>query len=133
MKYSLDTNVCIRYINGRAPGLRSKIPTIPAADIAVCSIVRGELFYGSSKSATPDISLAKQIRFLRPYATLAFDDRTAAVYGTLRAHLERIGQPIGFHDLMIAAIALANGLTLVTHNVAEFSRVPGLKLEDWEA
>jgi tRNA(fMet)-specific endonuclease VapC len=132
MKYSLDTNVCIRYINGRAPRLRAKLPTIPANDIIVCSIVRGELFYGSSKSQTAEISLAKQLRFLRPYASLPFDDRAAVKYGAIRTRLEKSGQPIGIHDMLIAAIALANDLIVVTHNLDEFSRIEGLRLEDWE-
>src|SRR5664279_4325593 len=133
MKYTLDTNVCIRYINGRAPNLRTKIPTIPAHEIVVCSIVRGELFYGSSKSQTPEVSLAKQLRFLRPSATLPFDDQAAVLYGTLRANLEKQGLPIGVHDMLIAAIVLANNLIVVTHNVDEFGHINGLKIEDWEA
>jgi tRNA(fMet)-specific endonuclease VapC len=63
---------------------------------------------------------------------LPFDDRAAGEYGKLRDHLSRIGQMIGPNDLLIAGIALANGLTLVTHNTVEFSRVPGLPLEDWQ-
>lgn len=61
-----------------------------------------------------------------------FDDLAAERYGELRAHLDAAGTPIGPNDLMIASIALANSLTLVTHNTGEFSRVPGLRLEDWQ-
>ena len=61
-----------------------------------------------------------------------FDRDAARIYGSLRADLERAGTMIGPNDLMIASIALAHGLTLVTHNAAEFARVPGLKVEDWE-
>ncbi len=64
---------------------------------------------------------------------LPFDSLAARVYGALRAHLERSGTMIGPNDLMIASIAFARGLTLVSHNVAEFARVPGLVVEDWEA
>src|SRR5215510_14666683 len=109
-----------------------KIPTIPANEIIVCSVVRGELFYGSSKSQTPQASLAKQVRFLQPYATFPFDDRAATVYGSLRADLERQGLVIGIHDMMIAAIALVNNLIVVTHNTREYGRVVGLQIEDWE-
>ena len=66
------------------------------------------------------------------FVSLPFDDAAASVYAIIRAHLESAGTPIGPYDLQIAAIALANGLTLVTHNTREFSRVPGLLLEDWE-
>ena len=70
--------------------------------------------------------------FCRPFQSLAFDDRAAAEYGKIRADLASQGTPIGPNDLMIASIALSNGLTLVTHNTNEFSRVLGLKLEDWQ-
>jgi len=61
MKYTLDTNTCIRYINGRSPLVRQKLPTIPASEIVICSIVRAELFYGAAKSQTPEVSLKKQL------------------------------------------------------------------------
>ena len=132
MIFSLDTNTCIRYISGRAPKLRLKLPTIPSGEIIVCSVVRAELFYGAAKSQTPNQSLTKQTRFLRPYATVAFDDMAATAYAQLRAYLETRGIPIGGNDMLIAAIALAHNLILVTHNTSEFSRVPGLQIEDWE-
>lgn len=132
MKYLLDTNTCIRYINGRSLEIRLKLPTIPARDIVVCSIVRAELFYGAAKSRTPAQSLEKQARFLRPYATLTFDDSAADEFGRIRAYLERNGTPIGPYDMQIAAIALVHGLIVVTHNTSEFGRINGLKLEDWE-
>ena len=64
--------------------------------------------------------------------SLPFDDSAAEEYGRIRAHLANLGTPIGPNDLLIAAIALANKITLVSHNTAEFSRVPGLILEDWQ-
>ncbi len=132
MKYLLDTNTCIRYINGRAPRLRLKLPTVSANDIAVCAIVVAEMFFGAAKSNTPQRSLAKQQAFLRPYVSLPFDDKAAIAYAQIRANLEKLGTPIGPLDLLIAAIALANDLILVTHNTAEFGRIDGLKIEDWE-
>lgn len=77
-------------------------------------------------------SRSNQNQFLRPYNTLAFDDKAGEVYGRIRSVLERKGTPIGSNDLLIAAIALSNHLILVTHNTREFSRVEGLMLEDWE-
>jgi tRNA(fMet)-specific endonuclease VapC len=133
MKYSLDTNTCIRYINGRAPKVREKIPTVPARDIVVCSVVRGELAYGAAKSQTPQRSAEKQQQFLEPYASVPYDDLAAQMFGQIRAYLEKQGTPIGPYDMQIAAIALVHDLILVTHNVAEFSRVPDLQIEDWEA
>lgn len=133
MKYSLDTNTCVRYINGRSSQILKKLPTIPASEIIVCSVVRAELFYGASRSQTPEVSLLKQERFLSPYATIPFDDSAARIYGRIRATLESKGQPIGAHDIMIAAIAIAHDLTVVTHNMKHFSWVQELRIEDWEA
>jgi tRNA(fMet)-specific endonuclease VapC len=132
MMYLLDTNACIRYINGRSPQIRAKLPTIPLAEIAVSAITKAEMFYGSAKSQTPEQSLKKQLEFLITVQSLPFDDSAATEYGRLRAFLEKQGTPIGSNDMLIAAIALAHNLILVTHNTAEFGRVPGLKLEDWE-
>lgn len=133
MKYLLDTNTCIRYMNGRSPKLVAKLRTIPAREIIVCSIVRAELAFGVAKSQTGESSLAKQQHFLKPYDSLPFDDHAVSYYGVIRATLEKRGTPIGSNDLFIAAIALSRDLTLVTHNLREFERVDGLKLEDWEA
>jgi len=132
MKYSLDTNTCIRYLNRRSDALRQKLPTIHAREIVVCSVVRGELAFGAAKSQTPEESAAKQIRFLEPYATLPYDDQAAGVYGRIRATLEKAGTPIGPYDMQIAAIALVHGLIVVTHNTREFARIAGLQVEDWE-
>jgi tRNA(fMet)-specific endonuclease VapC len=132
MKYLLDTNTCIRYINGRAPKLRLKLPTIPMVDVVVCDIVVAELFYGAAKSSTPTESLAKQQAFLQPYISLPFDGKAAMHYGFIRAQLEKQGTPIGSLDMLIAAIVFANDLILVTHNTTEFRRVSDLKIEDWE-
>jgi len=132
MKYLLDTNTCIRYMNGRALALREKIPNILAQDIIVCSIVRAELAYGAGKSQTPEATEAKHARFLRPYASLSFDDAASQYYGKIRALLDKKGTPIGNNDALIAAIGLAHNLILVTHNTREFSRIDGLIIEDWE-
>ena len=133
MTYLLDTNVCIRYLNGRAPGVLQRLQTLQPVEIVVCSVVKAELFYGSQRSHDPGRSLAVQRQFLQPYRSLPFDDAAAELASVLRAQLAQSGTPIGPYDLQIAAIALANGCTLVTHNVREFGCVPNLALEDWEA
>jgi len=132
MTYLLDTNVCIRMINGRSALARQKLLSQPVEEIIVCSIVRAELFYGASKSKIPEATERKQTLFLMPFASLPFDDTAAKTYGKIRAELEQVGTPIGPLDLQIAAIALTHQLTLVTHNTREFSRIPQLQLEDWE-
>lgn len=132
MNYLLDTNVCIRYLSGRSPALRQKLPTVPSNAILICSVVKFELIYGAMRSQTPTRSLSKQEEFWRQFASLSFDDDAARLCGQLRADLAQKGTPIGPYDLQIAAIALNHDLILVTHNIAEFSRVEGLKIEDWE-
>lgn len=132
MKYSLDTNTCIRFLNGRSEAIRRKLPTVPTQEIVVCSVVRGELAYGAAKSQMPAISTAKQQKFLAPYASVAFDDLAASEFGRIRAILESSGVVIGPYDLQIAAIAMVHGLTVVTHNTREFGRVQGLRIEDWD-
>lgn len=132
MIYLLDTNVCAMYLNGRSMAIRERIQTTSAADIAVCSVVKAELFYGAMRSNNPERTLARQQEFLNLFVSLPFDDEAAMICGQIRASLAAIGTPIGSNDLQIAAIALVNNLTLVTHNTREFSRVEGLRIEDWE-
>lgn len=132
MKYLLDTNACIRYLNGRSESLRQQILAKNPDDIVLCSVVKAELSYGARKSQNPQRSLEKQQQFVNYFVSLPFDDKAAEVYGQIRAELEQSGTPVGPNDLMIAAIAVANDVTLVTHNRREFGRVNGLKVEDWE-
>ncbi|ODG99939.1 twitching motility protein PilT [Nostoc sp. KVJ20] len=132
MKYLLDTNVCARYLNGRSLLIREHLQSTNVEDIAVCSVVKAELFYGAMKSNNPQITLARQQQFLTLFVSLPFDDVTALTYGRIRAELAANGTPIGPNDFQIAAIALIHNLTLVTHNIREFSRVSGLVIEDWE-
>lgn len=132
MIYLLDTNTCIKYLNGRSESIRQRLTSTRPQDILLCSVVKAELFYGAMKSARPDENLAKQYRFVNRFVSLPFDDSAAEVYSHIRTQLEKLGTPIGPNDLLIAAIAVANDVTLVTHNTGEFSRVVGLKIEDWE-
>ena len=132
MIYLLDTNACIVYLNRPVSGVRRRLSTLPKQDVAVCSVVKAELFYGAMKSSNLERALAQQQEFLNQYVSLPFDDQAALVFGRIRAQLTAAGTPIGPYDLQIAAIALANNLILVTHNIREFNRVEGLKIEDWE-
>lgn len=132
MKYLLDTNACIRYLNGRAPLLVQKMATVPRQDVVVSAVTRAEMFYGAAKSQTPERSRQRQETFLSRFKSLPFDDAVADYYGTIRATLERRGTPISHPDLQIASIALTHNLMLVTHNTKEFSRVDGLIIQDWE-
>lgn len=133
MKWLLDTNACIRYLNGRSARLRDRLAAASPNDIAVCSIVKAELFFGASMCQRPEETLIRQQQFLEPLHSYPFDDESAANYAKIRSHLKTLGTPIGPNDLMIASIAITNGLTLITHNISEFARVPGLSIEDWES
>lgn len=132
MTYLLDTNTCIKYLNGKSENIRQHLEALQPQDIVLCSVVKAELFYGAMKSANPQKNLAKLQLFVDRLASFPFDDEAAEVYGRIRADLEKLGTPIGPNDLLIAAIGVANEVTVVTHNTREFSRVAGLKLEDWE-
>lgn len=132
MRYLLDSNVCARYLNGTSLAIRKRLQSTNITDIAVCSVVKGELFDGAIKSNNPERTLARQQEFLKLFVSLPFDDDAALIYGRIRAELSANGTPIGPNDFQIAAIALANNLILVTHNTREFNRVNGLQIEDWE-
>lgn len=132
MKYLLDTNTCIRYLNGTSRAVLHRILAITDGDIAISAVTRAELYFGAEKSRDPEHTRLDQDRFLSRFRSLAFDDAAAGFYATIRARTERAGTPIGPNDLLIAAIALTHSLTLVTHNTREFSRVPDLSIDDWE-
>ncbi|HEX4953840.1 MAG TPA: type II toxin-antitoxin system VapC family toxin [Thermoanaerobaculia bacterium] len=133
MTYLLDTNACIGILNGTVPALVSCLKEKDTRQVRLCSVVKAELLHGARKSARVAENLTLLARFFTPFASLPFDDRAADHYGQIRADLERSGIPIGPHDLLIAAIARAHDVTLVTHNLREFTRVVGLRVEDWEA
>jgi tRNA(fMet)-specific endonuclease VapC len=132
MTYLLDTNVCVQYLRGRNSSVLQRLRNTPTQDVYLSAVVKAELLLGALRSAKPDENWAKVIAFLQPYESLAFDDEAALIQARIRHELERAGTPIGPYDLQIAAIALAKGRTLVTHNTNEFSRVPHLSIEDWE-
>lgn len=95
--------------------------------------MEAELRFGAAHSPQPIRTLAPIEALLGTITVLPFDSASAKIYGQIRAMLRQAGTMIGANDLLIASITLANDLILVTHNVSEFSRVPGLKIEDWEA
>jgi tRNA(fMet)-specific endonuclease VapC len=132
MKYLLDTNVCIRYLNAQAASVERMLIGLSPGQVALCSIVRAELLYGALKSAQPNRNTERLAYFFGGFPCLPFDDRASDVYAKIRLQLEKAGKPIGPNDLLIAATAIANRLILVTHNTQEFGRIEGLIVEDWE-
>jgi len=134
MDYLLDTNACIALINRTPAPVRERLRKAvdSGAQVFTSSIVLFELWYGVGKSGRPQASAQRVEVFLSgPVTVLAFDDSDSRVAGSIRAALEASGKPIGAYDLLIAGQAIAQQLTLVTANVKEFSRVKGLKWEDW--
>ena len=132
MIYLPDTNAWITYVNPGDSPVKSRFRAHPPADIAFCAVVKAELLYGAYRSTRREDNLRLLDTLFQLFRSLPFDDAAADTYGRIRADLTPRGTPIGPNDLMIAAIALAHHLTLVTHNVREFGRVEGLHLEDWE-
>jgi tRNA(fMet)-specific endonuclease VapC len=130
--YLLDTNACIRVLNGSSEPLIARLRRQAPSEVRISSVTRAELLYGARRSARVAQNLQLLSAFFAPLFSLPFDDACAEHYGALRASLSAAGRPIGPNDLLIAATALAHNLTLVTHNLREFSRVTGLKIEDWE-
>jgi tRNA(fMet)-specific endonuclease VapC len=127
----LDTNVLIHAVRGRPPAVRTRLQQQSPDDVAVSSITVAEIWYGAEKSADPERKREAWATVLAPFQVLAFDRGAAEHHARIRHLLRR--RPIGERDLLIASIALACDLTLVTHDTAEFSRVPRLRVEDWVA
>jgi tRNA(fMet)-specific endonuclease VapC len=130
VSYLFDTNACTHLMKLREP-LTGRAREAGPSAIAITAITLAEMWFGAAKSQHPRRTRADQDAFLAPFRVLDFDARAAECYANARAHLAARGQPIGDRDLMIAAIALAKRLTVVTSNISEFSRVPGVTVEDW--
>lgn len=129
--YLLDTNTCIYFLKNSFPTLTQRLLNTDPSELFVSSITVFELAYGAEKSKWGEKTRQKLAMFLAPFTILPFDDEDAMVAGRIRGALEQRGMPIGPYDVQIAAQALAKGLTVLTHNLSEFKRVPGLRVEDW--
>jgi len=133
MAFLLDTNSWILYLKSAVSPIRVRLEMLKPIDIVLCSVVKAELLHGAEKYGNRERRLGILEEMFAPYNSVSFDDRAAASYGRIRHELELAGNLIGPNDLMIAAIASANHFTLVTHNVAEFGRVSGLLVKDWQS
>ena len=131
MKYLLDTNICIYLIKKKPPQVLQQFRSHSIGDIGISSITVAELQYGVQKSQYTEQNQRALEQFLVPLVVASFDEQAAAEYGKIRAALEAQGTPIGALDMLIAAHALSLGVTLVTNNVREFSRVSELQLVNW--
>lgn len=130
MRYMLDTNICIYAIKQRPAGVIAALRRHAMEGIGVSSITVAELFFGVRKSGSEKNLRALQ-QFLAPLEVADFDRSAAEIYGQVREGLEKAGTPVGPLDTEIAAHALTLDVTLVSNNLREFSRVPGLKLVNW--
>lgn len=128
MNWLLDTDTCIDALRHRPSALR-RLRTLSPDDVAVATMTEAELWYGAWRSRDPAGAQQSVASFLGPLARLPFDSEAAERHAELRFALR--AQPIGERDLVIASVAVAQGLVLITHNIREFSRVPSLIVEEW--
>jgi tRNA(fMet)-specific endonuclease VapC len=118
-------------MNKRSLRAEKKIMSLPVGTVKLSAVSLGELEFGVAKSSQREHNKDNLLRFVSDFEILPFDDSAAEIFGYIRADLAKRGQPIGPYDLQIAAQALAENLTLVTNNTAEFARINGLKIENW--
>jgi len=131
MKVMLDTNICIYIIKQKPKSVLQRFAAFPVGELGISVITLAELEYGASKSREPARNRDALEQFVSPLEMAAFDRQATIAYGQTRAVLEKKGRPIGSMDLLIAAHALSLSVRLVTNNVEEFKRVPGLRVENW--
>jgi len=131
MHYLLDTNICIYLIKQRPKQVLQEFEKHSPKDVAISSVTKFELEYGAEKSSSKDRSTKALNKFLLPLTVVDFDREAALKAAPVRARLEKKGIPIGAYDLLIAGVALARGMCLVTNNVREFQRIEELQIENW--
>ena len=131
LRYLLDTDIVIYLMHRRSAAVAAQFARLRPVEVAISCVAFGELRFGAEKSAKREASMVLLKRLLERIAVLPLDTSVSEEYGRIRAVLEAKGTPLGNNDLWIAAHALAANLTLVTNNMREFARVPGLKIENW--
>jgi tRNA(fMet)-specific endonuclease VapC len=131
MTHLLDTCICVSLIRRKSASMRAHFEDFEIGDLGVSAIIEAELRYGADKSLKPEKNHGQLDLLFLTLPVVPFDSEAAAHYGQIRSTLERSGNSIGPLDLLIAANARALSLVLVTNNAGEFSRVPGLEIEDW--
>jgi len=133
LTHLLDTNTCVAFLRGKNREVADHMAALSQREVVLCSVVKAELYFGARQSAFPERSLQTLSEFFKGFDSLPFDDSAAEIYGSLRRELAQTGRMIGPNDLLIASIAISRDFILVTHNTAEFSRVEGLRIDDWES
>ncbi|MBV9429523.1 MAG: tRNA(fMet)-specific endonuclease VapC [Bradyrhizobiaceae bacterium] len=130
LEYMLDTNICIYVMKNHPSELRHRFNRL-AEQLCISSITLAELYYGAEKSARTVENVAAIDEFTARLDVLDFSVKAARHYGRIRTDLERAGTLVGAHDMLIGAHARAEGLIIVTNNLREFTRMPGVRAENW--
>ena len=130
INYLLDTNICIFTIKCKPPEIREQFRRYHG-QMAISAVTLMELIYGAEKSQAPERNLAEIEGFAARLELLEYGSEAAKHTGQIRAELAKVGKPIGPYDQMIAGHARSRGLIVVTNNLREFERVPGLRVVDW--
>lgn len=131
MKLMLDTNMCIYIIKQQPASVLKHFLEYQVGDIGISSITLSELRYGVAKSKHREKNAKALDEFIIPLDIASYDEEAALAYGDIRTNLEKAGTPIGAMDMLIAAHAMSLGVTLITNNTREFSRIPSLGIADW--
>ena len=131
MKYYLDTNIIIYAMKNEYPNIKNHFLKVPSSSIVISNIVLAEIEYGARKSKNYKKTIDVYNQFTNTFEMAGFSIKAVKEYGNIRKDLEKQGKTIGPNDLIIAAIVKSEGGILITHNTNEFSRVKGLKIEDW--
>ena len=130
LKYLLDTNIVIYTMKNRPQQVKRRFKQ-HKDQMCISSVTLGELIFGAEHSQQVERNLTDIEAIVARLEVLPFDNKAAYHFGQIRAALYNIGKPIGPYDMMIAGQTRASGLTLITNNIKEFERVPGLMLENW--
>jgi len=133
MKYMLDTNICIGLIRQKPAALIKRLTECIPGDVGVSTITVAELMHGAQKSSQVEKNMEALEQFLLPIEVADFDLTASMAYGQVRSALEKSGNLIGSMDMLIGAHSASLDVVLVTNNTGEFTRIPGLKVEDWMA
>lgn len=131
MNYFLDTNIIIYALKNSYSKIKDHFLQVPSTSIVIPSIVLAEIEYGARKCKDYQKTIQKYQAFTGNFISVSFDDKAIKEYGLIRSSLEKKGEVIGANDLMIAAIVKASNGILITHNTKEFSKIEGLRIEDW--
>jgi tRNA(fMet)-specific endonuclease VapC len=131
MKYLLDTNICIYLIKRQYPEIMTKLLNVGFDMVGISTITLAELEYGVANSSRTLESQAALLEFILPFEIIDFGYNAASFYGKIRKELKDKGLPVGDMDMMIAAVAMAHELVVVTNNEKEFRRIADLKIENW--